>query len=62
MLVFIRVEIPDEAVVVALISGCTTVAVTCVRAAAQVAVAWLQKDQSPPPPPPREIEPPAPDP
>jgi hypothetical protein len=56
----VQIDLPDQAVAVALISGCTTFAVACVKAATQVAVAWIQRDQPPPPPPPREIDPPDP--
>jgi hypothetical protein len=54
-------EVTDQHVLIALITGCTTFAVACVRAAAQVAVAWIQASHGQAAPP-REIEPPAPDP
>jgi len=60
----IEIHLPDEAVLVALISGGTTVVVTCIRAAARVAIAWIQASHQRPPPglesPSPEIEPPDP--
>jgi hypothetical protein len=55
----IEVQLPDQAVTTALITGCTTVAVTCVKAAANVAIAWIEASR-PSDSPPREIEPPDP--
>jgi hypothetical protein len=60
---FIHIDLPDQAVLVALISGCTTVAVAVIHAAARVAVAWIERPKPDlPPSSPREIEPPGPDP
>jgi hypothetical protein len=57
---FIHIDLPDQAVLVALISGGTTVVVTTVNAAARVAIAWIQRPHPGPPSSPREIEPPDP--
>jgi hypothetical protein len=59
---FIQIDLPDQAVLVALISGGTTIVVTSIRAAARVAVAWIERSKPGPPSRPREIEPPGPDP
>jgi hypothetical protein len=47
----------DGAVITALITGCTTVAVAGINAAARVVVAWIRVSHGQPP---REIEPPDP--
>ena len=57
---FIEVHLPDQAVLVALITGGTTVAVALIKAASSVAIAWIQRLDSGPPPVPGEIEPPDP--
>ena len=59
----IEVHLPDQAVLVTLITGGTTVAVTLIKAASSVAVAWIQALRQPPSgqePPPLQIEPPDP--
>jgi hypothetical protein len=53
----IEIQVSDQSVTSALITGGTTVAVACIKAAAEVAIAWIQRLR-PRPPPPREIEPP----
>jgi len=57
--VVLEVQLPDEAVLTALITGCTAVAVTTIRAAARVTIAWLHVRHGLPPPP-AEVEPPDP--
>jgi hypothetical protein len=52
----IEIQVSDQSVTIALITGGTTVAVACIKAAAEVAIAWIQTLR-PCPPPPREIEP-----
>jgi len=53
----IEILVSDQSVTIALITGGTTVAVAGIKAAAEVAIAWIQTLR-PCPPPPREIEPP----
>ena len=52
----IEIQVSDQSVTIALITGGTTVAVACLKATAEVAIAWIQTLR-PRPPPPREIEP-----
>ena len=60
-LIEIPVSDPNVAIATALITGCTTVIVTTIRAAARVTIAWIENrhphGQHPSP---REIEPPDP--
>jgi hypothetical protein len=56
----LQINLPDQAVAVALITGCTTVAVACVKAAAEVTIAWIQASHPRQPSSAREVEPPDP--
>jgi hypothetical protein len=53
----IEIQVSDQSVTIALITGGTTVAVAGIKAAAEVTIAWIQTLR-PRPPPPRQIEPP----
>jgi hypothetical protein len=54
----IEIHLNGHAIAVALITGGTTLGVACVKAASNVAVAWIQASHGHPPFP--EIEPPDP--
>jgi hypothetical protein len=46
----IEIQVSDQSVTIALITGATTVAVACIKAAAEVVIAWIQTLRPRPPP------------